>query len=49
MDPITLSLLMAGGQALLPAIKSMKQGQRLKDLPDVSRPDFQIPEAAWLR
>ena len=46
MDPITLSLLMAGGQALLPAIKSMKQGQRLKDLPDATRPDFQIPEAA---
>lgn len=46
MDPITLSLLMAGGQALLPAIKSMQQGQRLKDLPDVTRPDFQIPEAA---
>jgi hypothetical protein len=46
MDPITLSLLMAGGQALMPAIKSMKQGQTLKNLPDVSRPDFQIPEAA---
>lgn len=46
MDPITLSLLMAGGQALLPAIKSIKQGQTLKNLPDVSRPDFQIPEAA---
>jgi hypothetical protein len=46
MDPITLSLLMAGGQALLPAIKSMKQGQTLKNLPDVERPDFQIPEAA---
>lgn len=46
MDPITLSLLMAGGQALLPAIKSMQQGQRLKDLPDVTRPDFQIPGAA---
>jgi hypothetical protein len=45
MDPITLSLLMAGGQALMPAIKSMKQGQTLKDLPDVTRPDFQIPEA----
>jgi hypothetical protein len=37
---------MAGGQALMPAIKSMKQGQTLKNLPDVSRPDFQIPEAA---
>jgi hypothetical protein len=46
MDPITLSLLMAGGQALLPAIKSIKQGQTLKNLPDVSRPDFQIPQAA---
>lgn len=46
MDPITLSLLMAGGQALLPAIKSIKQGQTLKNLPDISRPDFQIPEAA---
>jgi hypothetical protein len=46
MDPITLSLLMAGGQALMPAIKSMKQGQTLKNLPDISRPDFQIPEAA---
>jgi hypothetical protein len=46
MDPITLSLLMAGGQALMPAIKSMKQGQTLKNLPDVSRPDFEIPEAA---
>lgn len=46
MDPITLSLLMAGGQALMPAIKSMKQGQTLKNLPDVLRPDFQIPEAA---
>lgn len=46
MDPITLSLLMAGGQALLPAIKSIKQGQTLKNLPDVTRPDFQIPEAA---
>jgi hypothetical protein len=46
MDPITLSLLMAGGQALMPAIKSMKQGQTLKNLPDVTRPDFEIPEAA---
>jgi hypothetical protein len=46
MDPITLSLLMAGGQALMPAIKSIKQGQTLKNLPDISRPDFQIPEAA---
>jgi hypothetical protein len=46
MDPMTISLLMAGGQALLPAIKSMKQGRTLKNLPDVERPDFQIPEAA---
>jgi hypothetical protein len=46
MDPITLSLLMAGGQALLPAIKSMKQGQTLKNLPDATRPDFEIPDAA---
>ena len=46
MDPITLSLLMAGGQALLPAIKSIKQGQTLKNLPDIERPDFKIPEAA---
>lgn len=45
MDPITLSLLMAGGQALMPAIKSIKQGQTLKNLPDVSRPDFEIPDA----
>ena len=46
MDPITLSLLMAGGQALLPAIKSIGQKRKLNDLPDVERPDFQIPEAA---
>jgi hypothetical protein len=37
---------MAGGQALLPAIKSIKQGRTLKNLPDVERPDFEIPDAA---
>lgn len=46
MDPITLSILMGTGQAILPAIKSIQQGSRLKNLPDIERPDFQIPEAA---
>jgi hypothetical protein len=46
MDPITLSILMGAGQAILPAIKSIQQGSRLKNLPDIERPDFQIPEAA---
>lgn len=46
MDPITLSLLMGAGQAILPAIKSIQQGNRLNNLPDISRPDFKIPEAA---
>ena len=46
MDPMTLSLLMAGGQALLPAIQAIGQKRKLNNLPDVERPDFQIPEAA---
>lgn len=46
MDPITLSILMGTGQAILPAIKSIQQGSRLKNLPDIERPDFQIPQAA---
>lgn len=46
MDPITLSLIAAGGQALLPAIQAIGQKRKLKDLPDIERPDFQIPEAA---
>jgi hypothetical protein len=37
---------MAGGQAILPAFKSIQQGVRLNNLPDISRPDFQIPKAA---
>lgn len=46
MDPMTLSILMGVGQSVLPAVKSIQQGQRLKNLPNVERPDFQIPEAA---
>jgi hypothetical protein len=37
---------MGTGQAIMPAIKSIQQGSRLKNLPDVERPDFQIPKAA---
>lgn len=46
MDPMTLMLIASTAQAVLPAIQANKQKKQLANLPDISRPDFQIPGAA---
>ena len=46
MDPMTIMLIASAAQAVLPAIQAGKQKKQLENLPDVSRPDFQIPEAS---